>query len=242
MVTALAIYGWITLDDIEAKQPNTLIVNVTGQQFTWSFDYPSQKVKSSELVLPKDRPVEFRIHSKDVIHSFWVPEFRLKSDAVPGLTTKIRLTPNRIGHYQVVCAELCGIGHSTMRQNVRVVATTDFNSWLDSQKQAAGGGSNGAAPTGGGGGAAKPDGATIFADNGCGSCHTLKPANATGTVGPDLDKIDKPTSAFIRQSIVDPNKVVTKGFQPGIMPQDFGTKLSPDELNALVEYLLKAQK
>jgi cytochrome c oxidase subunit 2 len=239
MVTALAIYGWVVLDDLEAKQPNALIVNVTGQQFTWSFDYPSEKVESSELVLPKDRPVEFHIHTKDVIHSFWVPEFRLKSDAVPGLTTKIRLTPNRIGHYQVVCAELCGIGHSTMRQNVRVVAGSEFSSWLDDQKQAAGGG---AAPTGGGGGGAKPDGATVFADNGCASCHTLKPANATGTVGPDLDKIDKPTSAFIKQSIVDPNKVVTKGFQPNIMPQDFGDKISPDELDALVEYLLKAQK
>jgi cytochrome c oxidase subunit II len=239
MVTALAIYGWVVLDDLEAKQPNALIVNVTGRQFTWSFDYPSEKVESSELVLPKDRPVEFHIHTKDVIHSFWVPEFRLKSDAVPGLTTKIRLTPNRIGHYQVVCAELCGIGHSTMRQNVRVVAGSEFSSWLDDQKQAAGGG---AAPTGGGGGGAKPDGATVFADNGCASCHTLKPANATGTVGPDLDKIDKPTSAFIKQSIVDPNKVVTKGFQPNIMPQDFGDKISPDELDALVEYLLKAQK
>ncbi|MEA2361738.1 MAG: cytochrome c oxidase subunit [Thermoleophilaceae bacterium] len=240
MVTALAIYGWIVLDDIEAKQPNTLVVKVTGQQFTWSFDYPSQKVHSTELVLPKDRPVEFRIHTKDVIHSFWVPEFRLKSDAVPGLTTKIRVTPNRIGHYQVVCAELCGIGHSTMRQDVRVVAAGAFNSWLDDQKQAAGGAPSSGGGGGGGGGA--PDGAAIFAANGCGSCHTFKPANATGTVGPDLDNIDKPTAAFIRQSIVDPNKVITKGFAPDIMPQDFGDKLSPEELDALVEYLLKAQK
>jgi cytochrome c oxidase subunit 2 len=244
MVTALAIYGWIVLDDLEAKQPNTLVVNVTGQQFTWSFDYPGDKVHSTELVLPKNRPVEFRIHTKDVLHSFWVPEFRLKSDAVPGLTTKIRLTPDRIGHYQVVCAELCGIGHSTMRQNVRVVALGEFNTWLSDQKKSAAG-----APAGGtgggtqaGGGGAKPDGAAIFAANGCGSCHTLKPANATGTVGPDLDHIDKPTSAFIRQSIVDPNKVITKGFSPNIMPQDFGKKLSPAELDALVEYLLKAQK
>jgi cytochrome c oxidase subunit II len=241
MVTALAIYGWVVLDDLEAKQPNELIVNVTGRQFTWSFEYPAQKVEANTLVLPKDRPVEFRIHTKDVLHSFWVPEFRLKSDAVPGLTTKIRLTPDRIGHYQVVCAELCGIGHSTMRQNVQVVPASAFDSWVDQRKQAAGGG--GAAPAGGGGGgAAKPDGATVFADNGCASCHTLKPANATGTVGPDLDKIDHPTAAFIKQSIADPNKVVTKGFQPGIMPQDFGTKLSPAELDALVEYLLKAQK
>jgi cytochrome c oxidase subunit 2 len=241
MVTALAIYGWVVLDDLEAKQPNELIVNVTGQQFTWTFEYPSEKVKSTELVLPKDRPVEFRIHTKDVIHSIWVPEFRLKSDAVPGLTTKIRLTPDRIGRYQVVCAELCGIGHSTMRQNVRVVAPGGFDSWLDDQKQAAGGGAGGGGaqqPEGGGG----ADGAAVFAANGCGSCHTLEAANATGTVGPDLDKIDNPTAAFIRQSIVDPNKVVTKGFSPDIMPQNFGDQLSPAELDALVEYLLKAQK
>jgi len=245
MVTALAIYGWIVLDDLEAKQPNTLVVNVTGQQFTWSFDYPSEKVKSNELVLPKDRPVEFRIHTKDVLHSFWVPEFRLKSDAVPGLTTKIRLTPDRIGRYQVVCAELCGIGHATMRQNVRVVPSTEFSSWLEGRKEAAGGtagGGGGGEPEGGGETGGGADGAAIFAANGCGSCHTLSVADASGTVGPDLDKIETPTAAFIRQSIVEPNKEVEEGFSPGIMPQDFGDKLSSDELDALVEYLLKAQK
>ena len=123
-----------------------------------------------------------------------------------------------------------------------------FQLWLDRQKQAAGGAaSGGGGQTGGGGGGGSggggtPDGAAIFAANGCGSCHTFKPANATGTVGPDLDNIDNPTAAFIRQSIVDPNKVITKGFSPDIMPQDFGDKLSPEELDALVEYLLKAQK
>src|ERR687891_2619090 len=144
MVTARAIYAWIVLDDIEAKQPNELPVNVTGQQFTWTFEYPSEEVRSTELVLPEGRPVDFRIRTRDVIHSFWVPEFRLKSDAVPGLTTKIRLTPNRIGRYQVVCAELCGIGHSTMRQNVRVIPEGEFDSWLDEQREQA--------PAGGGGG------------------------------------------------------------------------------------------
>ena len=88
MVTALAIYGWVVLDDIEAKQKNEMVVNVTGQQFTWTFEYPSEKVQTHELVLPVDRPVEFKIQTKDVIHSFWVPQFRLKSDAVPGLTTE----------------------------------------------------------------------------------------------------------------------------------------------------------
>ncbi len=142
MVTALSIYAWVVLDDIEASQPNELVVNVTGQQFTWTFEYPGEEVSSTELVLPENQPVDFRIETNDVIHSFWVPEFRLKSDAVPGLTTKIRLTPDRIGRYQVVCAELCGIGHSTMRQNVRVVPEDEFDGWLEEQRAA----NQGAAP------------------------------------------------------------------------------------------------
>jgi cytochrome c oxidase subunit 2 len=245
MVTALAIYGWIVLDDLEAKQPDTLVVNVTGQQFTWTFDYPSEKVNSTELVLPKDRPVEFRIHTKDVLHSFWVPEFRLKSDAVPGLTTKIRLTPDRIGRYQVVCAELCGIGHAAMRQNVRVVTAAGFDSWLSNQKQAAAppsGGGGGGGEAGGGEAGGGADGAAVFEANGCASCHTFEPAGATGTVGPDLDNIQPATADFIRQSIVDPNAKTEQGFSKDIMPQDFGDKLSSEELDALVEYLLKAQK
>ena len=97
IVTALAIYGWIVLDDIEAKKPNELVVNVTGEQFTWSFDYPGENVKSNELVLPVDRPVHFKIHAKDVLHSFWVPVFRMKQDAVPGIETNTRVTPDRGG-------------------------------------------------------------------------------------------------------------------------------------------------
>jgi cytochrome c oxidase subunit 2 len=143
MVTLLAAYAWVILDDIEAKQPNEMVVNVTARQFTWSFEYPDEQVNSTELVLPLDRPVDFRIRTEDMIHSFWVPEFRLKSDAVPGLTTKIRLTPDRIGRYQVVCAELCGIGHSTMRQNVRVIAAGEFDDWVDEQREASQGAAGG---------------------------------------------------------------------------------------------------
>jgi cytochrome c oxidase subunit 2 len=243
MVTALSIYGWIVLDDLEAKQPDELVVNVTGEQFTWTFEYPAQKVTSTELVLPKDRPVDFNIETQDVIHSFWVPEFRLKSDAVPGLTTKIRLTPDRIGRYQVVCAELCGIGHATMRQNVRVVAPAAFDEWLaDREEQAGGAGGGGADGAGGGGGGPEPDGEAVFSANGCGSCHTLSVANASGTVGPDLDQISKPNAAFVRESIVNPNKVLARGFSADIMPRDFGDELAPAELDALVDYLLKAQR
>ena len=236
MVTALAIYGWIVLDDLEAKQRNEMVVKVTGQQFTWSFEYPSEQVSSPELVLPVDRPVEFRIQTKDVIHSFWVPQFRLKSDAVPGLTTTIRLTPDKPGRYEVVCAELCGLGHSTMRQFVRVLPAADFDTWVQNEKQAAGGG-------GGGGQAAAPSGEELFSSEGCGGCHTLKAAGTTAKVGPDLGKLGAAANAkFIRTSIVDPNADVTKGYQPDIMPGNFGTELSKEELDALVKYLLEAQE
>lgn len=136
IVSALAAYGWIVLDNIEEKKDNELIVDVHAQQFAWRFAYPQQgraPVRSHELVLPKDRPVFFRIHADDVIHSFWVPQFRLKQDAVPGITTRIRLTPDKIGRYQVVCTELCGIGHATMRQTVQVVEPAEFDKFIARQ-------------------------------------------------------------------------------------------------------------
>jgi len=136
MVTILGVYSWIVLDDIEAKEPNTLVVEVRAQQFAWRFTYPDEGgLKTNNLVLPKDRPVEFRVTTNDVIHDFWVPQFRLKTDTVPGLTTKMRVTPNRLGRYDVVCAELCGIGHSTMRQAVRVVPPSEYATWATQAKK-----------------------------------------------------------------------------------------------------------
>jgi cytochrome c oxidase subunit II len=147
LVTALAIYGWIVLEDIEEPRSDALLVEVTGEQFTWSFAYPDEAggapVRSNELMLPVDRQVDFKINTEDVIHSFWVPAFRLKSDTVPGITTEIRVTPSEEGTYDVVCAELCGIGHSTMRQSVTVLPAEEFDGWLADEQRAlaaAGGG------------------------------------------------------------------------------------------------------
>ena len=239
MVTALAIYGWIVLEDIEAKPQNQMVVNVTGQQFTWTFEYPAEKLKTKELALPVDRPVEFKIRTNDVIHSFWVPQFRLKSDAVPGLTTNIRLTPNKEGRYEVVCAELCGLGHSTMRQFVRVLPTDEFDSWIDRQKEAAGGGA-------GGGGeeqaAAGAPGEQIFTSAGCAGCHTLAAAGSNATIGPDLGQLSEANAGFVRTSILRPNAEIAEGFSEGVMPEDFGDELSDEELDALVKYLLEAQE
>jgi len=137
IVSALSVYAWIVLDDQEDARPNEMIVQVTGQQFAWHFAYPDatgKTVRTDDLVLPENRPVKFDITAEDVIHSFWVPAFRLKSDAVPGLTTSFRVTPNRQGDYSIVCAELCGLGHSTMRQSLKVVPEAEFAAWLEKKR------------------------------------------------------------------------------------------------------------
>jgi cytochrome c oxidase subunit II len=136
IVSSLAAYGWIVLDDIEAKKPNELKVIVRSQQFNWSFEYPdNDQVQSAQLVLARGRPIAFDIESADVIHSFWVPAFRMKQDAVPGITTHTRVTPTRVGKYQVVCAELCGLGHSAMRQDVRVLEPAAFADWMKRKRE-----------------------------------------------------------------------------------------------------------
>jgi cytochrome c oxidase subunit 2 len=132
LLVGLCGYAYKVLQDIEEKPKNEIVVNVTGQQFAWTFEYAGQKAKvsSEQLYLPEGTSVEFHVRSKDVIHDFWVPEFRQKIDAVPGITTKYRITPNRLGAYPVVCAELCGLGHSTMRQTVHVLPQQEFDSWM----------------------------------------------------------------------------------------------------------------
>jgi cytochrome c oxidase subunit 2 len=127
-------YSWVILDDIEAREPDRLQVDVTAQQFKWSFEYPEEGVSSDELVVPVDRQANFQMTAIDVIHSFWVPEWRVKKDAVPGLTTAVSATPDAEGTYSLVCTEYCGTGHSTMRAFVRVVPQEEFDAWVADQE------------------------------------------------------------------------------------------------------------
>jgi cytochrome c oxidase subunit 2 len=128
-----AVYSWITLSDIEARDSDRMVVDVYSQQYEWHFEYPEQGVTSRELHVPVDRQVEFRMHALDVIHSFWVPEWRIKKDNVPGITTRAIITPDKEGSFSVICTELCGIGHSTMRAPVEVENATDFQQWTSTQ-------------------------------------------------------------------------------------------------------------
>ena len=132
LVTAIGIVSAVVLARNADAGDNPLEVQAIGQQFAWKFVYEDDEDNSTgELVLPLDRPARFTMTALDVIHSFWVPNFGQKMDAVPGIETEIVVTPTRIGDYEVVCAELCGLGHATMRARARVVSEADFAAWLE---------------------------------------------------------------------------------------------------------------
>ena len=133
LVTAISVVSAVVLARNDDAGANPLRIAVTAQQFAWKFEYPGkEKVTSGRLVLPIHRPVKLTLHSLDVIHAFWVPEFGQKSDAVPGIETTLVITPTRLGEYAIVCTELCGPGHATMRGPVEVVRRADYEKFLAS--------------------------------------------------------------------------------------------------------------
>jgi cytochrome c oxidase subunit 2 len=237
LVTAIGVFSAIVLAKNDALGSNPLHVDVTAQQFAWSFNYPeSNGLASTELRLPVNRSIQLRIRAVDVLHSFWVPQFGQKQDAVPGIITTLHITPTRVGRFPIKCTEFCGLGHAVMRATAIVMPAAEFDAWAAKQGQA---------QSGGGADAGK----ALFASNSCGGCHTLKAAGAAGKVGPDLDRLPafakgpgQPLDAFIRESIVKPDAYVQKGFPPGVMPKTYGSSLSKEQLDALVKYLVASTR
>jgi cytochrome c oxidase subunit 2 len=134
LVIALGVTSAVVLSENGQAGSNTLQVKAVGQQFAWKFVYSDyDDLTTGELVLPVGREAEFTMESVDVVHSFWVPNFGQKMDAVPGLETTILVTPTRTGEFAVVCAELCGLGHATMRAKARVVTQREFETWVKEQ-------------------------------------------------------------------------------------------------------------
>src|SRR3954471_19787279 len=162
LVTAIAIVSGIVLSRDDALGSNYLTVDVTAQQFAWTFSYPdAHGLTTGTLMLPKDRSVLLRFTSKDVIHSFWVPEFGQKQDTVPGLHPTLHITPDRLGTFPVICTELCGLGHGLMRSTAVVVSPAAFAKWERAQSKAISSPNPGTA------------GAAVFKNNQCGACHAL---------------------------------------------------------------------
>ena len=235
LVTAIAIISAVALAQNDRVPRDHLAVDVTAQQFAWSFKYPQfRNLTSSTLRLPLDRPVRLRLRALDVIHSFFVPEFGQKQDAVPGAVTTLMITPTKTGTFPLACYELCGLGHSAMRAEAVVMEQPAFERWVSRQRRAL------ARPAG-------EAGATVFAENGCGSCHTLGAANSRSATGPNLDKLPElarragePLEEFTRESIVKPDAYIERGFQD-VMPKTY-SQLPEDQLDALVNYLVEASR
>ncbi len=241
IVMYFAVLGAITLGQNLVKADDELNVKVTAQQWTWSFEYPDWKIASNELYLPVNRRVHFTLTSPDVTHSFWVPEFRLKQDAVPGMEKDLRLTPTRIGDYKVRCAELCGTGHAAMESPVRVVSADNFEIWrqkkLGIYKPAEGEAVETQDPA--------ALGKQVAASAGCAACHSV---DGSQLVGPTWKGLFGKTEtmgdgssmtvddAYLHESIVDPSAKIVQGFQD-LMPKNFSQTLSPDEINGLIEYI-----
>ena len=236
LVTSIGIVSAIVLGRNDALGKNVLHVNVTAQQFAWSFQYPEAKnLTTGVLRLPVGRSVLLSFTALDVIHSFWVPQFGQKEDTVPGLYTHLHITPTKIGTFPVICTELCGLGHATMRTEAIVMTPAAFNKWLKGQTAA----TTSPNPT--------VSGAAVFKNNPCGSCHTLAAAGASGKIGPDLDKLPQwakqakqPLEQFIRTSITNPNAYTQPGFPKNVMPPF--SSLPKAQLDALVQYLIQSSK
>lgn len=129
----LLIWGLAEIEAVAKPEAaaNPLVIDVTGQQWVWTFSYPGQgNIESDELYLPVDRPVVFHVTSKDVIHSFWIVQMGVKVDANPGATTKTSVVPDKIGVFDIRCAELCGLLHADMETSAHVVKSNDFASWV----------------------------------------------------------------------------------------------------------------
>lgn len=232
-VIGLGIWGAQVLADITRPDPDELVIEVTGFQFGWRFEYPEQGISSVDLNLPLNQQVLLKLESLDVIHSFWVPEFRVKQDAVPGLTTELRITPTQLGSYTLRCAELCGLSHAYMLSNVNVMEPADFEAWLAGEAEASQGESDPVA-----------EGEKQFQFS-CSSCHSVDGSTSVGptllgSFGSERELSDGGTvtvdEEYIRVSILAPGEQVVAGFS-NVMPPSLGDTLAAEEVDALVAYI-----
>lgn len=130
-VIIFGVYAIILLGEILAPKPNEMVVHITGRQWSWSFNYPEIENKgNADLVLPVNQPILLEMESEDVLHNFWVPEFRVKQDLVPGSTQILRFTPTEVGEYKLRCAEICGLQHAIMLANVHVVSEEQWDAFV----------------------------------------------------------------------------------------------------------------
>ena len=204
-----------------------MTVFVVGKQWMWKAEHANGRREIDELHLPLGQPVRLVLSTEDVIHSFFVPAFRIKQDAVPGRYTSIRFTPTREGVYRLHCAEYCGTDHARMGGRVVVMAPAQFARWLQEGNENP---------------SLAAQGFELFRRKGCSGCHvdsTVHAPELAGIYGRTIHLADGRSlvadEAYLRDSILLPKHDVVAGYEP-IMPS-FQGQLDEGELNALVTYL-----
>ncbi|GAC1476501.1 MAG: hypothetical protein PVSMB8_04480 [Vulcanimicrobiaceae bacterium] len=251
LVVILAVFSVKIWANLQAQAGDVLTMESIGHQFKYEFRYP--KLKASvydEMHVPVGTPVSLHVTSADVIHSFWVPEVRVKYDMVPGLVQTLRFTPNKVGTYRVICTEFCGTNHGNMLAKMVIDTPGDFDKWLTKQAQLQTQGSGPVALTGGN----AASGATIFTAK-CASCHNANAGFEGKIVGPGLGKLasdsahpmlvtgEKPDAAGISHILINGYQGADKsqgkdGPSLGVMPNKAANGLSNTDVSNLTAYLL----
>lgn len=235
LVLGIFVWGFRVYLDMSTAPANAYEVLVTGQKWKWLFTYPNGHV-DGDLHVPIDVPVKLVITSEDVIHSLYVPAFRIKKDAVPGRYTSLWFRAIAAGEYQVFCAEYCGTSHSDMLARVVVHPPGEFERWLVQAADFL----RTLPPA--------EAGAKLFQVRGCAQCHSIDGAAATGPTllrlfgsrvplqGGEIVAADE---NYVRMSILDPSSQVVAGFE-AVMPT-FAGRLKDQEITALIAYLKTLQ-
>lgn len=242
------LWGWRDYSYMITPKQDEYEINIIGQQWNWQVQYANGKVFTNELYVPRGRPVKLVMTSKDVLHSFFVPEFRVKQDTVPGQFTTLRFTPTKNGVFHIFCAEYCGTSHSAMIGKVYVMEPENFNNWLDGFYKV----DKAQAPTMAAAAAKAPttsisladQGALLFKSRACNTCHSVNGDRLVGPtfrglMGSEVELISGTKvladENYVRESIMDPMKKIVKGYAPQ-MPTYRG-QLSDEEVNQLIAYL-----
>jgi cytochrome c oxidase subunit II len=230
---------------------DTMDIYVTAKQWMWKFAYPQGNTAIATLFVPTGRPVKLIMTSRDVIHSFNVPEFRIKQDVLPGRYTTVWFEATAPGTYQIFCTEYCGMGHSTMRGEVIALDPPDFERWLGGEDfTAALPGPVYIPPTSPGEAAPREmlslvrTGERVAAEQGCLRCHTTDGSRHIGPTWAGLYGATVPLAgeaevvvdeAYITESMMDPAAKLHRGFPP-VMPSYFG-RIRPPETAAIIEFI-----